>query len=490
MMMVLKQYLPIFKPKKPGMLNQQNERLTTLLQILLLLPFFALSLYVWPSSDDYYTASFLATSDHQGLWSMFRYHYFNWSGRYSMLLGALMSPAMVEHIWLYRIFVFASLTVLSFSLWWFWSNLIKDGKDENRGIVISALFLLLWLQLAPGISESFYWYSGVVVYIWPLAGLFFLWGGMLQNNNTLLQKVVWALVAFTVAGFNEMAAALVLITALLSVFGPGRRCWKKGNYLMLVSAGLGVFFLLASPGNWQRMELFDNSTNMWDALLISMVSLAKLNGIHLQSLSLWLIALLLFRTLTPDNFRGNLRYFLHLHPLLIAVLGQGLLWVLLFIPAWSMGINPPLRIYGFLSPLWLFWFGWLLISAGWHFRTKLPNWPVFSGAGFQAMVLLIALSFMVQFVKIPGGDIVFGGNVPQAWYDLAFRARDYNNQMNHRETIIQEAREHGTTQMGVPALVSPPGTIFFIDMTSDPNHWINALYARHYGMDELWIEPW
>jgi len=469
------------------MLNQHNKRLIILLQILLLLPFFAICFFLWPSSDDY-AMSYLLADNSDSMQGVLYYLYISWGGRFATMAGAIFSPVVVNHLWFYRTIIFLTLAILFLSVRWLMARLIINSIHHPISGLSSGLFLLLWWQTLPGVSESLYWYSGVVVYIWPLAGMFFLWGGLLQKGNTLWHKFGWALVAFWVIGFNEMAAGLVLISVLLAVFNPENRRWKKGNYSMMAVTVMGLILLVASPGNWQRMEIFDNSANGWDAVLISLISLIKLNGIHLQSITLWLSALLLFRVLIPDNFHEQLRYFLKLHPLLVLGIGQGLLLVLLFVPAWSMGINPPLRVYGFLSPLWLLWFGWLLVSAGWYFRTKLQSWPRFTGVGFKAMVFMIALSFMVQFVKIPGGNIVFGGNVPQAWYDLVFRASDYSKQMTGRELIIEKAHKDGLTQLSVPALKSPPPTIFFIDMTSDPQHWINPLYARHYGLETIWVE--
>ncbi len=84
--------------------------------------------------------------------------------------------------------------------------------------------------------------------------------------------------------------------------------------------------------------------------------------------------------------------------------------------------------------------------------------------------------------------IVFGGNVPQAWYDLVLRAPDYHRQMTQREDVIHQAKQRGETKVAVPSLEHPPATIFFIDMTPDPRHWINPLYARHYGLERVWVE--
>ncbi|MBW6481204.1 MAG: hypothetical protein K0B37_17380, partial [Bacteroidales bacterium] len=250
----------------------------------------------------------------------------------------------------------------------------------------------------------------------------------------------------------------------------------------------GMVILLLSPGNAKRMELFTEGRNIWQAVKISMVSLVKLNGIHLQSMPLWLVGVLLFAYLRKESFNTKLHGMLRLNPLWVVLMVQGLLLVLFFIPSWSMGINPPLRVYNFLSPLWLLGFGWLLVTLRMRAGERvLESWPVFRGAGLKALLIVIALSFMVHFVKVPGGEVVFGGNVPQAWYDLVFRAPDYNRAMHDRERIIREALAEGRTAVEVPALQNPPRTIHFLDIRPDAGHWINGIVAGHYGVEEVWV---
>jgi hypothetical protein len=219
---------------------------------------------------------------------------------------------------------------------------------------------------------------------------------------------------------------------------------------------------------------------------IAFISLMKQNGILIQSMPLWLITLLLFPRMNPGSFNTELQRILKLDPLLVLVIGQGVMFVLFFIPAWSMGINPPLRVYNFITPFWLLWFTWLITTINHKYgKVLLGTWPVYKGMGLRVMVAVIALSFMVSFVKVPNGELVFGGNTPRAMYDLLFRAAGYNRNMKEREEAILKALAKGETEVVVPALADPPGTIFFIDMTSDPDHWINALYARHYGVGRV-----
>ena len=461
---------------------------------LLLLPFLLLSFFVWPSSDDYALA--VMYEGNGSFWGVLKALYGDWGGRYSAWLGALPGPYLVKNLWFYRLLVAATLVLLGLSVRWFWKGLLAGVPHKSIHSLAAGVFLLLWFQVMPGTADSLYWYSGMVVYTWPLIVFFFLAGGMLRSSTAMPLKILFFPATFLLVGFNEIAAvtALLLIAAWWLMTGQKEQLWLKISLLLVVIAGLSL--LLFSPGNARRMAHFANNSNFWDALHISLISLGKLNAIHLQSISLWLVVLLVFPWLhligmpasSSDEKRaaGPPRWLRHINPVMVFIGGQTILWGLLFIPAWSMGINPPLRVYNFLSPFWLLWLVGLLTAIRHHYgKNAVKDWPVFQGRGLKAMVLLVAFSLMVNFVKIPGGEMVFGGNVPMAWHDLAFRAVPYSNAMHQREALLDEALLKGDTALILPPLHNPPGTIHFLDIFPDPDHWINRLVAEYYGLEEI-----
>lgn len=457
----------------------------------LLLPFLLLTIFAWPSTDDY-SMSFLMTQRGENAFEVVRHLYQTWVGRYSTLAGALLSAAVVEHIWFYRLLLAITMVTLFLSVRFFIKQLlIVNGKKNNNDIItlISMIVMIIWIQTIPGIADSFYWYSGMVVYTWPLIFFFLGSGGMLQRKSNAGIKILTGFCIFAMVGFNEMAAGIGVVL-LLIIIVEGMRGKNLKRYLWISPFVItGVLILLISPGNQDRLSLFPAGQNILTAIEISFISLMKLNGIILTNITLWMIAWGIFPWLKVTNFHISVRRYLSWHPAVVFFTGQLVLLGLLFIPSWSMGINPPLRVYNFLVPFALLWVIWMVVS----FRERLPDkdlmtFPVLKGKGIKVYLFIVVLSLMFSFVKIPGGEIVFGGNIPRAYYDLFFRAAAYNEQMQQREQIIKEKKAAGIKDIVLPSLTSPPSTIHFLDMTADANHWINALYAGHYEVEKIRTE--
>lgn len=450
-------------------------------QGLLLLPFLLLCFFLWPSADDYVLGYLVQTQD-ASLWQVATELYMTWSGRYSTLAGAMLSPMAVNHIGVYRILIALTFVLLYLSVVWCMAGLFP-GKS-SRPWVWAGTFLLLWLQGVPGVNESFFWFSGVVVYVWPLIIFFFVTGALVRRNPSAASLIVVSIALFVMTGFNELAAVLALVVALLPLFSSSGRDYRKKHIGGLVAVAMGMMLLLLSPGNLARMEFFEEGRQLMPALRITLVSWMKLNGIHVQSVPVWLVGVMIWSRVHRNDIPQALQKWMS--PLRILVFGQGLLMVLLFIPSWSMGIQPPLRVYAFLSPLWLLWMLAMLFSLRIRYAEKYTM--ALPGKGTLRMLMWITVvSLMGNFVKIPGGEWVFGGNIPRAWYDVVVRAPHYNEAMLHRESLIAKTHEENRRTLEVPPLKKVPGTIFFLDITTDPHHWINLSYARHYGLDAIWL---
>ncbi len=456
--------------------------------LLMLLPFFALHFFTWPAADDFFLL-YKSGDSVSPVFNNFLELYQSWGGRYSTFLFALPQNFLVNNIILYRIATFLVLILFSLALYGFFRAILAQSITADKAIIFSLSLLLLYLNTIPGAADTIYWLSGVIVYTLPL--IFFLTLSMLLLKKPLTQKAKLlnnsciAITAFLLAGFNELSMLLAIFLAGVHFMKSGKlQGSQRWALLTAVVAGSAIFVF--SPGNTERLMFFPDSQNIFSMLRIAATSLLKLNGIFLKSIPVLLTAFLVFQWLNPQSFNDKLKNILKTHPLTVVLAGQLFLFLLLCLPAWAMGINPPLRIYNFLSLLWLIWF-LLLLATTYNFLRKKnikTNLPL-NGRSIIILVFITIVSVMGNFHKVPGEQYVFGSNTSRAWYDLCFNAIKYNESMKERRLLLDKALETEKAIIEVPIPANIPETIFFLDITNDHTHWINKLHAHYYGIEYI-----
>ena len=240
---------------------------------------------------------------------------------------------------------------------------------------------------------------------------------------------------------------------------------------------------------------FPGGGDVFTALGIAALSTGKLLGAMLQQMPLWLAGLLLMPHLTPEALRPPLRPLANLHPALVAAIALLTLFAAMLVPAWAMGINPPLRIYNYLAIYFMGFFFWMLISLhAWLRKKEIPLYPAFTGLGRMAVVLLIFVAMAGDFHKQPtpfgmhasqSTLYTFRGNLPRVTSDLLLRAKPYSQALQQRQQYVNQQKALGHTHIVLEPLHNPPTSILFLDITADPAHWINMLQAEYYGVESI-----
>ena len=95
---------------------------------------------------------------------------------------------------------------------------------------------------------------------------------------------------------------------------------------------------------------------------------------------------------------------------------------------------------------------------------------------------------MTGFHKVPGKEIYFSGNISKAFYDLAFDAGKYNDELNERYDIIAKEKALGRTNITVSELTVKPSSIYFIDILKDSTSWINNGTAQYFQINSIKIK--
>jgi len=509
-----------------------------LLIILCLLPFVLIAFFVYPSLDDLSIPLIIREYGTSRI-DLFTSLMQNWNGRYTSNLLAVVSPLTFGSFLGYRLALMMQIPALYFALYYFLKCLLQSSDLQNSNFhMLSAALLLIYLNLLPDITETIYWLSGAKVYTWALIAQLLVAGLMISSaeRQSIGKTLLIAFLIFILCGFNEIALAINLLLAIGFVLLPifqnvFQRFNHTGSLLATKKANINcpdnhesestpapsrssnitltsTFFsyhrllpslvvviaaiiVLTSPGNEGRLWHFPEGGQLGTSLIIATVSTAKLFGVILQSIPLLLFGFFLFPHLKADHFHPVIRPFVFWNPAMVAAFTLLFIFGAFIVPAWAMGINPPMRVYNFLALYVIFIIFWFLFSChAWLQGKGIQLYPAFTGLGKWIVAGLIFMAMAGDFHKEPGpqGPFTYRGNLARVTSDLVLRAETYRRALMERKEIISREKARGNKNIVVPALSDPPSSILFLDITPDPKHRINLLQARFYGVEKIAVE--
>ncbi len=475
--------------------------------LLLLLPFVLLALFVHPSLDDLSVPLMLRGGQGTRL-EIFGQLMQTWNGRYTSNILAVLSPFTWQSLAGHRLLLLIQFPALYFALYYLLGRVLSPvlsiALTRRRLHLLSATLLLLYLHWLPDITESIYWLSGAKVYTWALIVQLMVLGLMADSIEKLMhtKTIILALLLFLSGGFNEIALTINFILAvtywLLPHYPSSITHYPLPitRYLLpLIAVVLSAFVVLTSEGNDGRMWHFPGGGNLLATFTIAALSTGKLLGVMAQNLPLLLFGFLLLPHLGSNALRPALRPMARLHPLGVACLGLLFLFGAMAVPAWAMGINPPMRIYNFMSLYFMGFFFWGLFSLNhWLRKKEIAFYPAFAGWGRHILILIIFLAMALDFHKQPlppgytgkhGTLYTYRGNLPLVTSDLLLRAKPFSKAMKQRQQYVNQQKAAGQTHIVAVPLQNPPSSILFIDITSDSSYWINMLQAEWYGVESI-----
>ncbi|HSV88012.1 MAG TPA: DUF6056 family protein [Bacteroidales bacterium] len=509
-----------------------------LLIILCLLPFVLIAFYVYPSLDDLSIPLNIREHGTSRI-DLFTSLMQNWNGRYTSNFLAVFSPLTFGSLLGYRLALMLQIPALYFAMYYFLKCLLRSSDLQTSNFhMLSAALLLIYLNLLPDITETIYWLSGAKVYTWALIVQLLVAGLMISSaeRQRVGKTLLIAFLIFILCGFNEIALAINLLLAigyfllpiiqnrfqrfnytgsLLAVKKANIKCpynheiestlsTSKASNVTLISAFLSfhrllpslvvviaAIIVLTSPGNEGRLWHFPEGGQSGSSLIIATVSTAKLFGVIMQSIPLLLTGFFLFPYLKANLFHPVIRPFVFWNPAMVAAFTLLFIFGAFIVPAWAMGINPPMRIYNYLALYVIFFIFWFLFSChAWLQGKGIQLYPAFTGAGKWIVAGLIFIAMAGDFHKEPGpeGPFTYRGNLARVTSDLVLRAETYRRALMEREEIILREKALGNKHIVVPALSDPPSSILYLDITPDPNHWMNLLQARYYGIEKIELE--
>lgn len=268
--------------------------------------------YVYLYLDDYGYASlsFLNTipnvdGTNFNLSQFFEYyklHYMTISGR--VLFLGFETLLLKGGLWMMRIAQSAVITLIMFSIY---RIIISQFKTQRitAALAVVSMYGLLEIFL---LDKSIYWFTGSVMYLWPMlplfvgSWLFYRYSYMEERPFGALKKAGMVVCILLAAMGQEQVAAAEIVIVLLIFLAKkrGRIKFTKMDTAVILAAVAGLIFIYLAPGAKARVELLHHEVGyaeFYTLPLAEKISTAFLNiERHIFSENMFLFMMAVFLT--------------------------------------------------------------------------------------------------------------------------------------------------------------------------------------------------
>lgn len=457
------------------------------LMLIMILPFILLSFYIFPSADDFSIANLV---NQYGYCSYQHQMYHDWTGRFTANLIEALCP--VNHLFIYRIIPVIYIILLFLSAYCFTSGLFRNYFKRNEQLLFALGLVLLILNIMPSPAESLYWFPGATEYL--LANILLLFFAALlmrifsnKHSTAILYTSAAAIIGAAIAGLNEISLFLLypIVMLFIIISFRNKKAFIKYLIIFLIIIIVSVLEIIA-PGNYKRMEGFDQTFNIMHALRGAGVSFIKLMGIHFSNPAFVILSLVIIIYFIQKFREGPVKPSFSIHPAISFILLPVIIY-LSFLPGYlSMGMNPPMRVNALLSMVFILL--WLLCLMNLAYRLsgsiRFADFKIHPFL-INSLIIIVILLSILDMGKNPGGSYFFRGNIPKAGYTLLFKADTFKKQMKTRDEITVQAAAEAPSCLILPEITDPPEILFFTDIKKDSTHWINTHYARYHHVHSV-----
>jgi hypothetical protein len=468
-------------------IKQQHHVISALLLALLFFPLLWISLYDYPSGDDYRA---LVRARELGAAGAARWWYFNWTGRYTSFFLQSLIASRGGWLTLYKI-VPVVLFLLGFAcLFYFVKTFFGAGLDKRTRFSLTAALYIFLIATTPDPATCFYWlstnmqYAGAVFLSLLVFALYIKLDRAAATRDKAIIFLLIAILIALVAGLNEIST-LYLIGAFGSIsflhLSRFRKVNRAGSAFFMLCVSFGLIALL-SPGNLIRVRTLGAQVGAAE-VVFGAIGFTLYLFIELLTSTPLLVASVLY-LLFLFAHRDKLRA-----PLLL-LKGLRWWWVLLALLctvafanaalfyAVGVGVNSmPYRVknvytYGIVLG-WFFMLTTLFVDLSRReINFRVPRWATVALAAF--VLCFVATGFGLKFI---GTNVVPATNKFQqaftsfttksvyanAYLDiLSGRAKWYEGQNAERARRLSEATAE---PLDFPLYSHVPETIYVQDVT-------------------------
>jgi hypothetical protein len=450
-------------------INRILENRTLVLLILLLgfAPYFYLSFFSHPISDDF---SYAYKSTLSPLFTQLKAEYLNWSGRYTSNLLVLNNPIAYGSFLGYRLVPIFLMLSTVFALYLLLREVSDRLLKKMENLIIAVLLTLTYLHKMPLISEGIYWYTGAVTY--QLGMVFFIFYATAlsrlikekrSSKKTLLFFSTLLLAGITI-GFNEIVMIYTLLLSVLVVWFKKSK-WSIEFVVVVASCCAVVYF---APGNQVRLAHFENNHQLLHSLGMSFFQSLRFISDWVSQAPLLLLSLLylpIHRKLQSSVALFKNSFYLSLPWSLLLLFG--VVFISIFPAYWSTGIIGQHRTVNIAYLLFiLLWF----VNLSVLYNRYLANFKM-------GNLTVTRISAVVLFFTL-----IFGYNGYHALEDITKgTASNFDQEMTERLNLMRTVQ---VDSVYFSPILSKPRTLFVLEITENPNDWRNQGYALYFKKQE------
>jgi hypothetical protein len=375
-----------------------------------------------------------------------------------------------------------TLALLSGSLFIFFKNLFKSKLGFWLTILVSVLFMVSYYLITPDKTESWYWMTGSITYLWPtFLGLGAV-GFALADKQNIGNRAGAFLLALLAGSGNETFGVMFLSVLVLLLLYFRLIKSKLFNNFLVVFAGAAISFavMFFAPGNTNRlagggsdeMSLVGTvfySLQKGPALLFSIVGN---NIVYLLSLLTSLSAFFAMQNIAieaTDDKEELLKklFFILAIPVLMSVL--------FMLPGYkALGRVPPSRTEVNLAFVVIL----SLIFGAMYLGQIIGKLNLSKYFTYKASVAIIALVFLLSatnaFTKTVAEDIYIAKNYSVAFDELFSQLKSESMKGNDQVVIVKPLPESGL--------------IHSQKLTNDTTHWANSYWSVFFKLKGIKIE--
>ena len=440
-----------------------------------LIPYIYLSFFAHPIADDLIYAS---KGEFANILNLMRTEYLSWNGRYVSNFFVLINP--IKHsLLLYQITPICLVVLILFSARVFFTCFFKEQSLNPTSLLnISLLFTLIFLGQLPTIAEGIYWYTGAITYIPPIAFtlLYFSVIYKYMNCKWLINKHVHfsgiIIFQFFIIGFNEVHMLMLLLfhLTMFIIAKNTENKWLAG--VLLLTAIAFATIMVFSPGNAGREANFENSHDFVKSISYALLQTIRFSAKWISYAPLILLSILYipfhFKLAKTSNIFQNAFW---LKPHLSLILLFSTIFLCAFALYWTTGSFG----YRVMNTAWFFFLiMWFVNLSSWcnYFKGTLNK-------------LTIPNNFQSIFFGFIWLTLSFTHNGYGAALDIfQGTAEQFDEIMSERYVIMENAIESEENLIYFTPIPDPPQTLFVLDITENPNHWINIAYPLYFGIPE------